>query len=52
MVVTVRPWKEFFAVMITGCVIPRPAAYFLDSLIAASFASAPELQKNAWNNNP
>mmetsp|Transcript_6012 Transcript_6012/g.9096 ORF Transcript_6012/g.9096 Transcript_6012/m.9096 type:complete len:291 (-) Transcript_6012:429-1301(-) len=48
MAARVRPWKESRAVMITGDFTPfSVAAYFRHNLIAASLASAPELQKKA-----
>ena len=46
--VSVRPWNELSAVMMIGVVAPSlVAACLRASLIAASFASAPELQKKA-----
>mmetsp|Transcript_31237 Transcript_31237/g.93752 ORF Transcript_31237/g.93752 Transcript_31237/m.93752 type:complete len:317 (+) Transcript_31237:80-1030(+) len=48
MVAMVRPWNEPYAVRILGCLRPRVVtACFRLSLMAASFASPPELQKNA-----
>lgn len=45
-VASVRPWKDFLAERMTGSVTPRVVrACLRASLIAASFASAPELQK-------
>ena len=43
-----RPWNEFIAVIMTGTSISSlVCAYLRVNLIAASLASAPELQKNA-----
>ena len=48
MVARVRPWKEALAVMMTGrSRLSFSWAYFRVSLMAASLASAPELQKKA-----
>jgi len=48
MVASVRPWKEALAVMMTGKSSPSfSCACLRVSLMAASFASAPELQKKA-----
>ena len=47
-VARVRPWKLALAVKIRGsAMFSLVWAYLRASLIAASFASAPELQKNA-----
>jgi hypothetical protein len=43
----VRPWKAFSMTMMVGTSIPLPWPYIRASLIAASLASQPELQKNA-----
>ena len=43
----VRPWKAPSKTTISGASIPRPCACFRASLIAHSFASVPELQRNA-----
>lgn len=45
--VNVRPWNEFTAVIIIGkSILSSVWAYLRANLIAASFDSAPELQKN------
>ncbi len=41
-----RPWKAFSMTTIAGSAMPRSWPYLRASLIAASFASSPELQKN------
>ena len=41
-----RPWKAFSMTMIAGSATPRSWPYLRATLIAASFASSPELQKN------
>ena len=41
-----RPWKAFSMTMIAGSAMPRSWPYLRATLIAASFASSPELQKN------
>jgi hypothetical protein len=47
MVARVLPWKELFAVIISNLVCPGISLkYFRASFMAASLASAPELQKN------
>ena len=49
MAVKVRPWNELMAVIITGEEMPSfVCAYLRASFMAASFASAPELQKKAY----
>lgn len=52
MVASVRPWKELTAETITGRSMPcLVRACLRASLIDASFASAPELQKNTLSAN-
>ena len=41
-----RPWKAFSMTMIAGSAMPRSWPYLRATLMAASFASSPELQKN------
>ena len=41
-----RPWNAFSITMIAGSAMPRSWPYLRATLIAASFASRPELQKN------
>ena len=41
-----RPWNAFSMTMIAGSAMPRSWPYLRATLIAASFASSPELQKN------
>ena len=43
----VRPWKAPSRTTISGSAMPRPCACLRTSLIAHSFASVPELQRNA-----
>jgi len=48
MAARVRPWKESTAVSISGCSMPRiVCAHLRASLMAVSFASAPEFTKKA-----
>ena len=41
-----RPWNAFSITMIAGSAMPRSWPYLRATLIAASLASSPELQKN------
>src|SRR3989442_114472 len=51
MVASVRPWKEPVVVMISNAPSRLRAPHFRASLMAASFASAPELQKKTREGN-